>query len=235
LSFFTLLGREYSIRRRADGGGRINLKRPTMPYIRRDNSNAKPNAKAVYADSETEKILLENGFAKASGAPYYNRGFVDVVVYDDGTWEPNQGTGFLREEWQKMREFAGVQLKDFAIWLKEHHQFIEQYCAGLNPDNYRKEETFTFVKVHKSQQEDAWLIQHFSLLGTDGVIPCDEKAVPNHYWYINGKYYESMTAFTSGSSPNQIYLNETPYLEREMTDAYVIKRIEAAFLKDKNH
>jgi hypothetical protein len=94
LSFFTLLGREYSIRGRADCGGRIRLKGLTMPYIRRDNSNAKPNAKPVDADSETEKILLENGFAKASGAPYYNRGFVDVVVYDDGTWEPNQGTGF---------------------------------------------------------------------------------------------------------------------------------------------
>ena len=44
-----------------------------------------------------------------------------------------------------------------------------------------------------------------------------------------------MTAFTSAGIPNQIYLNETPYLEREMTDPYVIKRIEAAFLKDKNH
>ena len=49
-----------------------------MPYIRRDKSNAKPNAKVVYADPETEKILLEAGFAKASGAPYYNRGFVNV-------------------------------------------------------------------------------------------------------------------------------------------------------------
>jgi len=64
-----------------------------MPYIRRDKSNAKPNTKPVYAD-ETEKILSESGFARASGAPYYNRGFVDVVVYDDGTWEPNNGTGF---------------------------------------------------------------------------------------------------------------------------------------------
>src|ERR1700687_5798401 len=56
----------------------------TMPYIRRDKSNAEPNAQVVYADRETEKVLLEAGFLKASGAPYYNRSFVDVIVYDDG-------------------------------------------------------------------------------------------------------------------------------------------------------
>jgi hypothetical protein len=192
----------------------------------------------VYADLETEKILLEAGFARASGAPYYNRGFVDVVVCDDGTWEPQGGTGFLPEEWQKMREFAGVQLKDFAVWLKEHHQIIDEYCAGLNPDNYRKEETFNFTKVYKhgqDEQEYAWFIQHFSLLGSDGVIPADKKAIPRHYWFINGKYYESMTAFGSSGNPNQIYLNETPDLEREMTDPYVIERIKDAFVKDKNH
>lgn len=206
-----------------------------MPYIRRDKSSAKPNAQVVYADLDTEKILLEAGFARASGAPYYNCGFVAVVVYDDGTWEPQGGTGFLSEEWQKMREFAGVQLKDFAVWLKEHHQFIDQYCAGLNPDNYRKEETFNFTKVYKHGQDDqeyAWFIQHFSLLGSDGVIPADKKAIPRHYWFINGKYYESMTAFGSSGNPNQIYLNETPDLEREMTDPYVIERIKDAFVKD---
>jgi hypothetical protein len=206
-----------------------------MPYIRRDNANGKPNAQVVYADPETEKLLSEAGFAKASGAPYYNRGFVNVVVYDDGTWEPSRGEGFLHEEWQKMREFAGVQLKDFARWLKQNHQFIEQYCANLKPDDYRKEETFTFVKVHKSEQEYAWFIQHFSLLGSDDVIPADKRAIPRQYWFINGKYYESTTAFASGSSPNQICLNQTPDLEREMTDPYVIERIKMAFLKDKNH
>jgi len=69
-----------------------------MPYIRRDKSNAQPNAQPVYADTETEKMLLEADFAKATGSTYYNRGFVDVVVYDDGTWEP-RGTGFLPDEW----------------------------------------------------------------------------------------------------------------------------------------
>ena len=45
-----------------------------MPYIRRDKTNADPNARVVYADTETEKILTENGFVKATDAPYYNRG-----------------------------------------------------------------------------------------------------------------------------------------------------------------
>lgn len=210
-----------------------------MPYIRRDKSNANPNAKPVYADAETEKLLSEAGFVKASGAPYYNRGFVDVVAYSDGTWEPHKGTGFLPEEWQKMRQFSGVQLKDFAAWLKEHYQFIDQYCAALNPDNYRKEESFGFTKVYKHDthgQEYAWFIQHFTLLGSDGVIPADKNAIPRTYWYINGKYYESMTAFASpAGNPHQIFLNETPDMDRELTDPYVIERIKAAFLKDKNH
>src|SRR4029077_12575111 len=124
---------------------------------------------------------------------------------------------------------------DFAVWLKEHQPLIDEYCAGLNPDEYRKEETFTFVKVHKSLDEYAWLIQHFSLLGSDGVIPCNKRAVPRHYWFINGKYYESMTAFASTGIPNQVHLNEMPDLEQQMTDPYVIERIKAAFLKDKNH
>ena len=47
-----------------------------MPYMRRDRFNAEPSSRPVYADPETEKILLKNGFVKASGAPYYNRGFV---------------------------------------------------------------------------------------------------------------------------------------------------------------
>lgn len=62
-----------------------------MPYIRREKHNANPNARVVYADSETNKILLEAGFVRATGAPYYNRGFVNVIVFDDGTWEPNRG------------------------------------------------------------------------------------------------------------------------------------------------
>jgi hypothetical protein len=44
-----------------------------------------------------------------------------------------------------------------------------------------------------------------------------------------------MTAFGSTGNPNQIYLNQTPDLDQEMTDLYVIERIKAAFLKDKNH
>jgi hypothetical protein len=211
-----------------------------MPYFRRDKSNAKPNAQVVYADPETEKILLEAGFAKASGAPYYNRGFVNVIVFDDGTWEPNRGEGFLPEEWQKMREFAGVQLKDFAVWLKQNHQFIDQYCANLKPDDYRTEETFTFVKVYKDYTppfggEYVWFIQHFTLLGSDGVIPADKKAIPRQYWYVNGKYYESKSASVSTGDPTQFCIAQTPDLEREMTDPYVIKRIEGAFAKDKNH
>ena len=92
-----------------------------MPYIRRDKFKAKPNAQVVYADPETEKMLSQAGFVKASGAPYYNYmgTAVDVIVYDDGTWEPNRGTGFLPEEWLKLREFAGVQLKDFIAWVKQ--------------------------------------------------------------------------------------------------------------------
>lgn len=210
-----------------------------MPYIRRDKSNAKPNAKPVYADVGTEKILSESGFARASGAPYYNRGFVDVVVYDDGTWEPNNGAGFLSEEWQKMREFAGVQLKDFAPWLKRNHEFIEQYCVNLKPDDYRKEETFNFTKVYKDYTppfggEYAWFIQHFTLLGIDGVIPADKRAIPRQYWFINRKYYESRSASVPTGVPNEMAINQMPDLAREMTDPYVIERIEAAFIKDKN-
>ncbi len=208
-----------------------------MPYIRRDRSNARPNAQVVYTDPETEKMLLEAGFARASGAPYYNHGFVDVVVYDDGTWEPNQGTGFLLDEWQKMREFAGVQLKDFVAWLKQNHQFIDQYCRNLKPDDYRKEETFNFTKIYKhgpDEQEYAWFIQHLTLLGSDGVIPADKNAIPRQYWFISGKYYESTTAFASTGSPYQLSLNQTPDLDREMTDPCVIERIKDAFVKDKN-
>jgi hypothetical protein len=213
-----------------------------MPYIRRDKSNAKPNAQVVYAESETEKMLLEAGFVKASGASYYNYmgTAVDVIVYDDGTWEPNRGTGFQFEEWQKLRELAGVQLKDFVAWLKQNYQFIAQYCANLKPDDYREEEAFTFVKVYKDYtqalgSEHVWFIQHFTLLGSDGVIPADKKAIPRQYWFVNGKYYESTSAFAPTGIPNQFYLNQTPDLRQEMTDPYVIERIKAAFLNDKNH
>src|SRR5260370_5414580 len=210
-----------------------------MPYIRRDNSNAELNAKPVYADPETEKILLDGGFVKASGAPYYNRGGVDVVVYDDGTWEPHKGTGFLPEEWQEMRQFAGVQLKDFVPWLKQNHQFIEQYCANLKPDDYRKEETFTFVKVYKDYTppfggEYVWFIQHFSLLGSDGVIPSDKEAIPRQYWFVNHKYFESKSTSVFTRISHQFCIAQTPDLEREVTDPYIIKRIEIAFLENKN-
>lgn len=208
-----------------------------MPYIRRDKSNGNPNARVVYADPETGKTLADAGFVRATGAPYYNRGFVNVIVFDDGTWEPSNGEGFLPEEWQKMREFAGVQLKDFAPWLKQNIEFIEQYCANLTPEDYRKEETFSFVRVYKRQKENeyAWFIQHLSLLGSDGVIPADKKAIPRQYWFINGKYYESKTAFASTGSPYHFDLNQTPDLEHEITDPYLIERTKAAFIKDKKH
>jgi len=67
------------------------------------------------------------------------------------------------------------------------------------------------------------------------VIPADKKAIPRQYWFVNGKYYESMSAFASAGIPNQFYLNQTPDLNREMTDLYVIDRIKDAFVKDKNH
>lgn len=209
-----------------------------MHYIRRDESTAKKrDAQAVYADAETEKILIDAGFVKASGAPYYNYmgTAVDVVVYDDGTWEPNRGTGFLPDEWQKMRKFVGVHLKDFVSWLKRNYQFIGEYCANLKPEDYRKEEAFTFVKVYKSpeptEQEYAWFIQHFTLLGSDGVIPADKNAIPRHYWSISGKYYESTLAFAPTGMPNQIRLNESPDLKQEMTDSFVIEKIKAAFVQ----
>ena len=88
------------------------------------------------------------------------------------------------------------------------------------------------MKVYKhgsNEQDYAWFIQHFTLLGSDGVIPADKKAIPRQYWFINGKYYDSKSAFASAGSPNQIYLNQTPDLEREMTDPYVIERIKTAF------
>jgi len=113
--------------------------------------------------------------------------------------------------------------------------YIEDYCTGLHPENYRKEESFSFVRVHKSRDEYAWFIQHFTLLGTDGVIPCDKRAVPSTYWYINGKYYESKTVSVSTGDPTQFCIAQAPDLEREMTDPYLIERIEAAFLKEKNH
>jgi hypothetical protein len=207
-----------------------------MPYIRRDSSNANPNARVMYADPETEKLLLDGGFVKASGAPYYNRGFVNVIVLDDGTWEPNRGEGFLPDEWQKMREFKGVQLKDFIPWLKNNVDFIEQYCANLKPDDYRKEEAFSFTKVYKDYTppfggEYVWFIQHFSLLGSDGVIPADKKAIPRQYWFVDGKYYESTFALASTGSPNLFSLNQTPDFKHEMTDPYVIEKIKVAFVK----
>lgn len=210
-----------------------------MSYIRRDSANAKPNAQVVYADPESEKILLKHGFVKAAGARYYNRGFVNVIVFDDGTWEPNRGEGFLAGEWQKMREFSGVQLKHFAPWLAQNHQFIEQYCANLNPDDYRKEEKFTFVKVYKDYTppfggEYVWFIQHLGLLGSDGVIPADKRAIPRQYWFVNQKYYESIIAFGPTGIERHFYLNQTPDFEQEVTDPFLIQRIEAAFLKDKN-
>jgi hypothetical protein len=212
-----------------------------MSYIRRDKSNANPNAKIVYADPETEKMLIEGGFVRASGSPYYNYNgtFVDVIVCDDGTWEAQGGTGFLPDEWAKLRGFAGVKLDDFVAWLKQNYQFLPEYCANLKPDDYRKEETFTFVKVYKdhtppSGGEHVWFIQHFGLLGSDGLIPADKKAIPRQYWFITGKYYESTLAFGSTGIPSQIYLNQTPDLKQEMTDPYVIRRIKEAFVKDKN-
>lgn len=211
-----------------------------MPYIRRDNSNGKPNAQPIYADPATEKILSDNGFVKATGARYYNRSLVNVVVYDDGTWEPAGGEGFLLEEWQKMREFAGVQLEDFAIWLTKHHQFIEGYCENLKPEDYRKEEKFSFVKVYKDYTppfggEYVWFIQHFGLLGSDGVIPADKRAIPTQYWFANGKYYESINAFGPTGIERHFYLNQTPDFGQEMTDPCLIERIEVAFLKDQKN
>jgi hypothetical protein len=211
----------------------------TMSYIRRDKANGKLDAQIVYADPATEKIMLEGGFGKASGAAYYNRGFVDVVVYDDGTWEPHGGTGFLAEEWQKMREFAGVQLKDFVPWLKQTHEFMEQYCAKLKPEDYRKEETFTFVKVYKDYTppfggECAWFIEHFGLLGSDGVIPAHKKAIPRQYWFVVGKYYESKSVSVPTGDPSQLRIAQSPDLE-QVADLYLIERIEAALRKESNH
>jgi|SRR5579863_459802 len=211
-----------------------------MPYIRRDKFNGKPNAQVVYADADTDKILLANGFVKATGAPYYNRGFVNVIVYDDGTWEPNRGEGFLPEEWQKMRQFDGVQLKHFAPWLAHNHEFIEQYCANLNPDDYREEEKITFLKVYKDSAptfggEYAWFIQHFGLLGSDGVIPADKRAIPREYWFINGKYYESRFVSVPTGDVSQLRIAQAPDLDREVTDPFLIKRMETAFRKEKNH
>ena len=203
-----------------------------MPYIRRHVCNAKPNAQVVYADPETEKILLENGFVKASGAPYYNRGFVNVIVFDDGTWEPTNGEGFLPDEWRKLRQFEGVQLKDFAPWLKKNHQFIEDYCANLKPDDYRKEETFDFIKVENSQQEHAWFIQHFTLLAFDGVQPIEKTASARRYWFTNGKYYESKSTLAPTGDPRQFSIGQVPDLKQEITDPYLIERIETAFNKD---
>ena len=77
--------------------------------------------------------------------------------------------------------------------------------------------------------------QRHSELGSDGVIPADKKAIPRQYWFIKGKYYESMTGFASTGIPNRFCLNQTPDLDREMTDPYVIERIKDAFLKEKNH
>jgi hypothetical protein len=69
-------------------------------------------------------------------------------------------------------------------------------------------------------------------LGSDGVIPADKKAIPRQYWSVNGKYYESMSAFAPTGILDQFSLNQTPDLKREMTDPYVIERIKDAFVKD---
>jgi hypothetical protein len=187
-------------------------------------------------------MLSDAGFVKASGTPYYNfmGSAVDVVVYDDDTWEPNRGTGFLPEEWQKMRKFEGVQLKDFIPWLKQNYQFIDKYCANLKPEDYREEEKFTFVKVYKDYTppfggEYVWFIQHFGLLGSDGVIPADKKAIPRRYWFIKEKYYESTIAFEPTGIEGHFYLNQTPDFEQEITNPYIIERIKVAFLKNQRN
>jgi hypothetical protein len=208
-----------------------------MPYMRRDKYNGKLDAQPVYADAETEQMLAQAGFAKASGTPYYVRSSVEVVIYDDGTWEPNRSAGFLPAEWQTMREFAGVQLKDFIPWLEQNYQILESYTAKLKPEEYRKEEKFTFVKVYKDDasplaNEYVWFIQQFSLLGSDGVIPADKEAIPNQFWFVDGRYYKSRSAFVPTGIERQVYLSQTPDLQHEMTDSYTIQRIKDAFLKD---
>jgi hypothetical protein len=62
-------------------------------------------------------------------------------------------------------------------------------------------------------------------------MPADKRAIPRQYWFINGKYYESTSAFTPTANPNQFGISQTPDLEREMNDLYVIKRIGDAFMK----
>jgi len=57
-----------------------------MPASDVTTLNANPNAQVVYADPETEKMLLECGFVKASGAPYYN--YMGTAVDVIATREP---------------------------------------------------------------------------------------------------------------------------------------------------
>lgn len=78
-----------------------------------------------------------------------------------------------------------------------------------------------------------WFIQHFGLLGSDGVIPAAKKAIPRQYWFINKKYYDSKFGFAPTGISNQFSLNQIPDLDREMTDPYVIARIERLSSKTK--
>ena len=210
-----------------------------MPYMRRDECNGKPDAQPLYADAETEQILTQAGFAKASGAPYYVRDGVEVLIYDDGTWEPSHGLGFTPAEWQKMRRFTGVQLANFIAWFEQHYQTIASYTANLKPDEYRKEEKFTFVNVYKDNvnpltNEYAWFIQHFSLLGSDGVTPADKDAIPNQFWLVDGRYYKSKSALAPAGNERSFYLSQTPDFKCELTDLFTIQRIRDAHLKDQS-
>jgi hypothetical protein len=106
----------------------------------------------------------------------------------------------------------------------------------LKSDDYRKDETFTFVKVYKDYTppfggEYVWFIQHFGLLGSDGVIPADKKAIPRQYWFVKGKYYESKSVSVSTGDPRQFCIAQAPDQEQEITDAHLIEKIKYAFVE----
>lgn len=208
-----------------------------MIYIRREQSDASPNARLVYVDPETEAKLLDAGFIKATGSPYYSyKGSPTgpiVLIYNDGTWEPENGVGFTPDEWTKLRKFSGVRLTDFAAWMKRNYEFIEEYAQRLDPAEYRVEEATAFVKVYSSQGsfpsgEYSWFIQRRGLLGSDGVIPAAKNAIPTNLWFVKGKYYQSTIDVVGGSYP-QFRLGETPNFGEEMTDPILIRKIEDAF------
>jgi hypothetical protein len=73
----------------------------------------------VYADETTEKFLIDCGFVKATGFPYYswggNAAGPELYILKNRTWAI--WNGFTKEEFETMNGFRGWDLLHFAGWM----------------------------------------------------------------------------------------------------------------------